>query len=108
MIVRRGEVYLTALPKETKARPVVIVTADWLSRYALDVMVVPVTSVPRQRFPTRVQLEVGEAGLRKKSWAKCDQVTTIPKDALSARSLGRLESAKMLAIEEAVRLSLSL
>jgi mRNA-degrading endonuclease toxin of MazEF toxin-antitoxin module len=36
---------LVALPNQAKARPAIILTEDWLSQYALDVSVVPVTSV---------------------------------------------------------------
>jgi mRNA-degrading endonuclease toxin of MazEF toxin-antitoxin module len=45
MPIRRGEIYLVALPNQAKARSAIILTEDWLSQYALDVSVVPVTSV---------------------------------------------------------------
>lgn len=108
MTVRRGEVYLTALPNQAKSRPVIVLTADWLSVYALDVTVVPVTSVARARFPTRVELPAGEGGLKVRSWAKCDQVTTIAKDLLTGRSFGRVGAETMQAIEDAVRMALGL
>ena len=48
-----------------------------------DVSVVPLTSVPRANFPARVELPAGVGGLKTASWAKCDQVTTLPKPHLA-------------------------
>ena len=108
MTVKRGEVYLVALPGQVKPRPAVILSADWLSQYAVDVSVVPLTSVPRANFPTRVELPAGEGGLKTASWAKCDQVTTLPKALLAPRAFGRVGVRKLAEIEEAVRLALGL
>ncbi|MFB0536013.1 MAG: type II toxin-antitoxin system PemK/MazF family toxin [Anaerolineae bacterium] len=105
---RRGEVWLAAMPDESKRRPCVVLSADWLNRYALDVMVVPVTSVARGNFPTRVELPAGEGGLRVASWAKCDQVTTVSKKRLTGEPFGHLSQAKMQEIADAVRLALDL
>ena len=85
-----------------------ILTVDWLSPYALDVSVVPLTSVPRANFPTRVELPVGEGGLKAASWAKCDQVTTLRKAHLPPRAFGRVGLRKLAEIEEAVGLALGL
>ena len=56
----------------------------------------------------RVELPVGEGGLEKISWAKCDQVTTIPKSLLMGQAFGRISVAKMEAIDKAVRTALGL
>ena len=61
---RRGEIRLAAMPDETKQRPCLILSADWLNQYALDVTVVPITSIARGHFPTRVPIPAGEGGLR--------------------------------------------
>ena len=108
MTVKRGEIYLAALPGQVKPRPAVILTVDWLSQYALDVSVVPLTSVARAKFPARVELPVGEGGLKTTSWAKCDQVTTLPKSHLAPRAFGRAGPRKLAEIEGAVRLALGL
>ena len=108
MIVKRGEIYLTKLPDQSKPRPAIVFTADWLSEYALDLSLAPVTGVARSNFPTRVELPAGDGGLRKRSWAKCDQVTTVPKNALIGRAFGRGGVAKLAEIEDAVRLALAL
>ncbi len=108
MTVKRGEIYLAALPGQVKPRPAVILTADWLSQYALDVSVIPLTSMARSNFPTRVELPAGEGGLKTASWAKCDQVTTLPKALLAPRAFGRVGLRKLAEIEEAVRVALGL
>ena len=108
MIVKRGEIYLVGIPGQTKPRPAIVLTANWLSQYALDVSVIPLTSVAKRNFPTRVALPAGESGLNRASWAKCDQVTTVPKSLLVGKAFGKISPDKMTAIEEAVRLSLAL
>jgi mRNA-degrading endonuclease toxin of MazEF toxin-antitoxin module len=108
MMVRREEIYFVSIPNQPKPRPAIILTANWLSRYALDVSVVPVTSVARGNFPTRVELPAGEGGLSKPSWAKCDQVTTIPRHLLACSALGAVSATKLDEIERAVRLALEL
>jgi mRNA-degrading endonuclease toxin of MazEF toxin-antitoxin module len=108
MTVSRGEVYLVSLPGQTKPRPAVVLTADWLSEYALDVTVAPLTSVARSNFPTRVEVSVGEGDVRIRSWIKCDQLTTIPKAMLAGRAFGKLSSKTLLEVERAVRLALNM
>lgn len=105
---RRGEVWAIQLSGETKRRPCIILSADWLNQYAHDVTVIPITSVMHGQFPTRVELVVGEGGLKRRSWAKCDQVTTIRKLHLAGNPFGLLSSAKMAEIAEAVRQALGL
>jgi mRNA interferase MazF len=105
---RRGEIWLAAVPDETKRRPCVVLSADWLNQHALDVTVVPVTSVARSTFPTRIPLAAGEGGLHLDSWAKCDQVTTVNKSRLVRGSFGQLSQARMAEIADAVRLALDL
>lgn len=102
---RRGEVYLVRLDKD---RPALVVSADALNRYALDVCVVPITSVERPRFSLRVPLQSGQAGLSRDSWAKCDQVTTLEKTLLRYPPLGRLTDETLRVIEQAIKRALQL
>ena len=102
---RRGEIYLASLDKD---RPVLILSVDSLNRYALDVCVVPITSVQRSQFSMRVPLSKGEGGLHHNCWAKCDQVTTLEKSFLHAKLFGTLPRGKLQQIENQVKLALSL
>ena len=102
---RRGEVYLVCLDKD---RPALVISADALNRYALDVCVVPMTTVERPKFSLRVQVKPGEAGLSRDSWAKCDQVTTLAKNLLLYPPLGRLTDETIQTIEQSIKLALQL
>ena len=102
---RRGEVYLVRLDKD---RPALVISADALNRYALDVCVVPMTSVARAKFSLRIQVAPGEGGLNRDSWPKCDQVTTLEKSLLLYPPLGRLTDEKLKIIEQGIKLALQL
>jgi len=102
---KRGEVYWLGLDK---SRPALIVSNDALNRYALDVSVVPITSVHHGRFALRVAIGPGDGGLLRDSWAKCDQVTTLDKEAVVYPPLGRLSPTTLRRIEEGIRLALEL
>jgi mRNA interferase MazF len=102
---RRGEVYLIRLDKN---RPALVISADALNRHALDVCVVPITTVERPKFSVRVQVKPGEGGLRRDSWAKCDQVTTLEKNLLLYPPLGRLTEETLQGIEQGIKLALQL
>jgi mRNA interferase MazF len=102
---KRGEICLFSLDKE---RPALVISSDLVNRHALDVCVVPISSVEHRAFSLRPKLRAGEGGLKKDSWAKCDQVTTIPKGAAVYPPLGALEADALRRVELAVRLSLEL
>jgi mRNA-degrading endonuclease toxin of MazEF toxin-antitoxin module len=98
-------VYLVRLDKQ---RPALVISADALNRHALDVCVVPMTTVAHPRFSLRVQVEPGEAGLRRDTWAKCDRVTTLEKALLLYPPLGRLTDETLQSIEQGIKLALQL
>lgn len=102
---RRGEVYLIRLDKK---RPALVISTDALNRYALDVCVVPITTVERPRFSLRVPVTPGEGGLNRDSWAKCDQVTTLEKNLLLYPPIGHLTGETLKAIEQSVKLAIEL
>lgn len=102
---KRGEVYLVALDKPG---PAVILSVDALNKRALDVCLVPITSVQHGEFSMRVPLKAGDGGPDRNCWAKCDQVTTLEKDLLRYPALGLLSDASLACIEEQVRTALGL
>lgn len=102
---RRGEICLVRLDKE---RPALVISSDALNRYALDICVVPITSVEHRRFSVRVALPRGEGGLDRASWTKCDQVTTLPKSLIRYPPVGRLSDATLARIESAIKVALDL
>jgi len=102
---RRGEVYLLRLDKD---RPALVISSDSLNRHALDVCVVPITSVQHGRFALRVPIRAGDGGLSRDSWAKCDQVTTLEKTLVRYPPLGRLDEVTLRKIEDGIRIALEL
>jgi mRNA-degrading endonuclease toxin of MazEF toxin-antitoxin module len=91
-----------------KNRPGLIVSNDSLNRHALDVCVVPLTSVHHERFALRVAIPAGDGGIARGSWAKCDQVATVNKQAIVYPPLGRLSAATLRGVEDGIRLALDL
>lgn len=102
---KRGEIYWLRLDKN---RPALIISNNALNRHALDVCVVPITSVHHGRFALRVAIGAGDGGVTRDSWAKCDQVTTLEKQVVVYPPLGRLSMTAMLRVEEGIRLALEL
>lgn len=102
---QRGEICRVRLDKE---RPALVISSNAINRHALDVCVVPLTSVERPRFPLRVELQAGEGGLRRRSWAKCDQVTTLDKALVKYPPWGRLSAGSLSRIESAIKAALEL
>jgi mRNA-degrading endonuclease toxin of MazEF toxin-antitoxin module len=102
---KRGEVYLVELDKP---RPAVILSVDPLNRPALDVCMVPFTTVQHAKFSMRVAVKRGDGGLDQDCWAKCDQVTTLEKDYLRYPALGVLSDPSFSFIQEQVKIALGL
>jgi len=102
---RRGDMCLVRLDKD---RPALVISTDALNRYALDVCVVPITSIEHRKFSLRVPLRPGEGGLQRASWAKCDQVITLEKSLIRYPQLGRLPDATLSRIEAAINTALQL
>ena len=102
---RRGEVYLVDLDKK---RPAVVLSVDALNKHALDVCVVPITTVKHGKFSMRVPLKAGDGGLDFDCWAKCDQVTTLEKSFLQYPPLGTLSISSLDRVQEQVKFALGL
>ena len=110
MPIERGQLYDFDFGPRKDGRiegphSVVIVQTDKLNRlerYALTI-VVPVTSKKRES-PTYVELQPGsERGLTPTSYAKCDQIYTLPKSELGPLR-GQVSKTELYQIGEAVRL----
>jgi mRNA-degrading endonuclease toxin of MazEF toxin-antitoxin module len=102
---RRGEVCLVALDKE---RPALIISSDAITRYSLDVCVIPLSKVEHQKFSLRPKLDRGEAGLNFDSWLKCDQPTTVEKNDVVFPPFGQLSASKLALVEACIKTALHL
>ena len=53
-------------------------------------------------------LEKGEGGLKEQSYVDCGQIRTVDKDRRLITKFGSLDKSKMLEVDKALRISLSL
>ena len=113
----RGEIFLVELDpvigsEANKTRPAVIVSSnaanDSAERRGRGVVtVVPLSSNIRNVFGFQVLLPMAESGLALDSKAQAEQVRSISTDRL-VRQLGAVAAERMLEIDDALRLHLSL
>jgi len=91
-----------------KDRLALVISTRALNRRALDICVVPITSIEHRKFALRVPIRAGDGGLDRASWAKCDQVITIEESPFRYPPLGRLANPTLTKIEEAIKFALEL
>jgi mRNA interferase MazF len=106
-IPRRGEIWMASTPGQPddphQPRPALIVSENVRNRMTDDVMVIPLFSRGRLG-PTRVAIPGGAGGLTRASVAFCEEITTVDRDFLGRRPLGkRIEPPLMAAVVRAVR-----
>lgn len=116
-LMRRGDVVWVNLDpvrgsEAAKVRPAVVVSNDGANRTAEGlgrgvIAVVPVTSNAKIVYPFQVLLPEGSCGLPETSKAQAERVRSIPVERV-LRVGGRLPSALLTQLDEALRLHLSL
>lgn len=104
--VRRGDIWMANLISGKGdvlqgAHPVIIVSNNRNNRRSGVVTVVPMTSSVKP--PMSFHVEISGYGLRKKSIALAEQLTTIPKDDLQFLLGSLAKSEKMLELEQAMK-----
>jgi len=111
----RGDVYLVNLDpiigKEIgKARPAVIIQNDIGNKFSPVTIIAPISSLKEitKPLPIMIFLEKGDGGLKEESYVDCGQIRTVDKDRRLITKYGTLDKSKMLQINEALMISLSL
>jgi mRNA-degrading endonuclease toxin of MazEF toxin-antitoxin module len=85
-----------------KRRPVLVLSVNARNERANDVIVVPCSTNLRDA-PTHVRLRRGDGGAPATCILKCEQIMTLPKDALDPTPLGPpLEPTRMIEVERGV------
>lgn len=107
----RGEIWLVnwnpARGSEQKGkRPALIIQNDIGNEKASTTIVAAISSSVRL-YPMNVKIEPYESGLQNTSIVKTSQILTISKMRLE-KKLGQLDSGKMEAVNQAIKLSLGL
>lgn len=97
--MKRGCIHWARLDKR---RPVIVLSPDRRNDLAHDLIVVPCTTRSRPMI-WHVRMPRGEGGIPQASYAKCEQILTIPKADLESQALGLpLPAARMHEIERAI------
>lgn len=105
---RRGDVVWVALDSVVgteirKTRPAVVISNDSCNAFGQRVVVVPLTSNVTSLYPGEARVQVRGKPAR----ALGDQIRSVDKTRLGAR-LGPLSRTDLLAVEEAVRVTLDM
>lgn len=111
----RGDIYLINLDpvigKEIgKARPSVIIQNDIGNKFSPVTIIAPISSVKEitRPLPIMVFIEKGEGGLKEDSYVDCGQIRTVDKVERLITKFGSLDLLKMLEIDKALKISISL
>lgn len=106
--IRTGDIWYAVLDptrgrEQGGYRPVVIVSADWFHDVsgAELMLCAPLTTRDRQ-FETHVHIDPPEGGIRKRSWAMCEQMRATSPDRFRKR-LGQVDPTTVEHIRTIVR-----
>jgi len=104
--VQRGDVWIANLLFSRGdmlwgPHPVIVISSDFTNQNSGIVTVVPLTSSVKPPIPCHVK--ISGFGLRKRSTALAEQLTTIPKSCLCFRVGSLVDSEKMAELEQAVK-----
>ncbi|MBU0560505.1 MAG: type II toxin-antitoxin system PemK/MazF family toxin [Bacteroidetes bacterium] len=111
----RGDVYLVNLDpiigKEIgKSRPAVIIQNNIGNKFSPVTIIAPISSTKEitKPLPIMIFLKKGEAGLTEDSYVDCGQIRTVDKDERLITKFGALDNSKILEVDKAIKISLSL
>jgi mRNA interferase MazF len=95
--------------EQGKSRPCIVVQNDIGNRFSSTTIVVPLTDAAhiKKAFPVYVLIRKGDGGLKKDSFALCDQIRVVDQQRFRG-VYGTLAPAKMNAVDRALKVSLSL
>jgi mRNA interferase MazF len=111
--VRRGDVWLAELGptlgrEQSGERPVLIVSADPINQSPADIVVAVPFATRRRGIPTHVEVRPPDGGLHDVSYAICEQVRSLAVERLGSGPFGSVPASVMRAVEDRLRLLLSL
>jgi mRNA interferase MazF len=108
----RGEIWMCNFDpirghEQAGSRPALILSADLFNQSPADlVIVIPLTSQPKQ-VRSHVPVEPPEAGLKRRSFIKCEDIRSVSKQRLGKR-WGVVSAQTLRAVEDRIRVLLQL
>lgn len=115
--MRRGDVVAVSLvpargSEAAKTRPAIVVSNDAANATAARlgqgvITVVPVTSIIARVHPFQVLLRADQTGLRQDSKAQAEQIRSVAVERIG-KQIGRLPTAVLAELDEALRVHLAL
>ena len=113
MKIKRGEIILANLEpvvgsEQGRIRPVLVIQNDDSNEFSPTTIVAPITTkVYTKEFPTNVEIEPAESGLKNKSTILLNQIRTIDKSRIR-KKISTLPKEVMDKVDLAVSVSLGL
>lgn len=105
-MVARGEIYWADLPEPAGRRPICVITRDAAIPFLTSVTCAPITRTIRG---IRSEVRLGpDDGLPEPCVASCDNVITIARSVLDSTPVGRLNDAKRIELDRALRYALDI
>jgi mRNA interferase MazF len=105
-VVARNDIFWADLGPPAGRRPVCVLTRDAAIAVLTTVTCAPITRTIRG---IRSEVELGpEHGLPESCMISCDNVITIPMDALDAEPVGHLDEVARAALDAALRYALDI
>src|SRR3712207_5887220 len=111
MTIHRGEIYFVDLNpvvgrEQAGVRPVLVLSSDAINQLPLVVTVIVGTKGQnvRRDYPTNVRVPADESGLPLETVFLCFQIRSLDQKRFPNKPAGKLSTAYMALIEDAVRL----
>ena len=107
---RRGELWMVDLDptlghEQAGRRPALVISVNALNQSAADLVIaIPLTSRNR-RIRSHVEVPAGEAGLKRKSFIKCEDIRSLSTQRLHRR-LGVVSQETLAMVEDRMRILL--
>lgn len=106
MTPHRGEVWLVDFGdpvghEQSGRRPAVVVSADPLNESRAGIVIVVPTTTTHRGLPSHVEIDQNRSGLDELSYAKCEDVKSVPVQRLVAR-LGSVPDTDLFDIGRAL------
>lgn len=109
LLIKRGDVIICAISGDYgKPRPAIVIQSDLFNSVHASVTLCPITSHLREAPLLRLQLLPEKSnGLTSISQIMVDKIITVKLEKITSR-IGKISSAEMLKLEEAIKLWLNL